>query len=256
MPSKLSASRLITLTASAIRQQGARLMTDAPWSFGVFVLSLPFVLLVPTLIQLMHPGFVAVLVVVNLLALVRISLAWHRQIALNGSTVGAAGRLRGAGWKYLALIVLFIAVAVALVSANDVMPFLVYAALNNVGGDALFFVCVFVAWAVMWGGLPYLLGIFALSLPSVAVSGKYDFGPMRRALRTSVWPLVGAQVMLIGSAALTRATLSRAVFEKSGGSIAYGALGILFCVASVVVATAMCAVAYRELRPGTGGIAA
>lgn len=252
MSSKLSGSRLITLTASAIRQLGARLMTAAPWSFGIFVLSLPFVLLLPRLIMLVHPGLVAGLVAVNLLALVRISLAWHRQITLHGRAQGAAGGRRGAGWKYLALIVLFIVVAVALVVVNDVMPFLVYAALNNVGGDALFYICVFVAWAAMWGGLLYLLGTFALSLPSVAVSGKFDFRRMRRALNTSVWPLVGAQLMLIGSAALTSAALSRAVFEKSGGSFAYGALGILFCVASVMVATAMCAVAYRELRSAAG----
>lgn len=256
MSTKLSASGLIALTMRAIKQQGVRLISGAPWSLGVFVLSLPFALLLPGLFRWVHPGLVAVLVAVNLWALVRLSMAWHRQIALSGPAGGAALRLGTAGWKYLALLVLFIAVAAALVLANSVMPFLVYVGLNNVGGDALFFGCVIAAWAVMWGGLPYLLGTFALSLPRVAVSGKYDFRLMRRRLRTSVWPLVAAQLMLIGSAALTSATLNRAVLERSGGSMALGALGILSCVAAIVLATAMCAVAYRELVTGAGNGAA
>lgn len=252
MPTKLSASRLVTLTASAIRQHGRVMMTAAPWSLALFVLSLPFVLLTPKLIQLVHPGFVAILCAGNLLTLVHVSLAWHRRIAAYGAAEGP----RGAGWKYLVLIVLFSALAVALVSANDVMPFLVYIALNNRGGDVLFFACVFAAWAVMWGGLPYLIGTFALSLPSVAVSGKYDFRRLRGALRTSVWPMVGMQLMLIGSAVLTRVALSRLLWERSGASLAQSVLGIVFCVVSVLVATAMCAVAYRELRADAGDRAA
>ncbi|MFD4839890.1 hypothetical protein ACFWP0_20470 [Achromobacter sp. NPDC058515] len=255
MSTKLSASRLIALTACALKQQGARLMTSAPWSLAVFVLSLPIVLLAPRLIELAHPGLVALVAVVNLLALVRVSMSWHRLIALSGPAEGPAWRLGRAGWKYLGLVVVFAVVAAALVSANDVMPFLVYVALNNVGGDVLFFGSVLAAWAVMWGGVPYVLGTFALSLPRVAVSGKYDFLRMRK-LRASIWPLVGVQLMLIGSAALARDTLSRAMFARSGGSFAFGSLGILFCAASVLMATAMCAVAYRELARGAGDGAA
>lgn len=215
-----------------------------------------FFLTLPITLLLQHLGLVYtkyfLFAVVNVLALTRMSAAWHRHIVL-GERADAADRRWGKGeWKLLALLVVLIAAATGLAYATSRVPILIYFSLNG-GADSVFYVSLFLALAAMWGPVLYLASTFALSFPRAAVAGTYDLWRMRRARRVSAWPLMSVLFLLAVFMVLTGALLAVAVSDISLASIALGGLGILLCVALVAVATAMCAVAYRELAADAGG---
>ncbi|MGH8818507.1 MAG: hypothetical protein ACREX5_18070 [Achromobacter pestifer] len=243
MSTKLKASRYLALSAATLKQRAGDLFRAAPWAFCVFVLTLPLTLLLPHL-SLVATGFLLV-GVINVLALARISVAWHRDILSDGRSGRAGWRLDRAEWKYFALLALFIAVVLAVVYATSRVPILIYFSLNR-GGDTVFFISLFLALAAIWGPVLYLAATFAQSLPRVAVSGTYEFLRVRRASRVSAWPLMSMLFLLAVFLAFTGGYLSVGVSKMSATAIALGILGILVCTAQVMMTTAMCAVAYRE----------
>lgn len=249
MSTTLKASRYFALSAATLKQRAGYLLRAAPWAFGVFVLTLPLTLLLPHL-SLASSGFLS-FGVINLLALARMSVAWHRDIVLQGRS-GVAGPQSGrAEWKYFALLAFFIAVVLAVLYVTYRVPIIIYFSLDR-GGDTVFFICLFLALAAIWGPVLYLAATFALSLPRVAVSGTYAFLRVRRASPVSAWPLMSMLFLLAVFLLFTGAYLSVAVSEMSAAAIALAVLGVLLCTALVMMTTTMCAVAYRESSASAG----
>nr|WP_315528197.1 hypothetical protein [uncultured Achromobacter sp.] len=248
--SKLPASRYFALTASTLRQRGYALWRSTPWAFALFVLTLPIALLLPHLSLVYSPFFLVV--VVNVLALTRLSVAWLRQTVAGSQADDADWRLRKPEWKVVALLALLVVIGTGLMYATARVPILIYFSLGG-NADSVFFVSLFLALAAIWAPVLYVVSTFAPSLARVAVSGQYDFWRTRQARRVRAWPMMSMLFLLAAFLVITGALLSRAVSEMSAAAIALGVLGILLCIGLVMMATTMSAVAYREQAPGVAG---
>jgi len=247
---KLPASRYFALTASTLRQRGGALWRSTPWAFAVFVLTLPIALLLPHLSLVYSPFFL--LVVVNVLALTRLSVSWLRQTVAGGHADDADWRLGKPEWKVVALLALLIAIGMGLMYATARVPILLYFSLDA-NADSVFFVCLFLALAAIWAPVLYGVSTFAPSLARVAVSGQYDFWRTRQARRVHAWPMMSMLFLLAVFVVITGALLSTAVSDMSAAAIALGLAGILLCIALVMMATTMSAVAYREQAAEVAG---
>ena len=216
----------------------------------MFVLTLPIALLLPHLSLVYSPFFLVV--VVNVLALTRLSVAWLRQTVAGSQADDADWRLRKPEWKVVALLALLVVIGTGLMYATARVPILIYFSLGG-NADSVFFVSLFLALAAIWAPVLYVVSTFAPSLARVAVSGQYDFWRTRQARRVRAWPMMSMLFLLAAFLVITGALLSRAVSEMSAAAIALGVLGILLCIGLVMMATTMSAVAYREQAPGVAG---
>lgn len=246
MSKPLAAGRFFAEAFGVIRQQGRRMVAAAPWSFGLFVLSLPFALLVSRSFGSIQYAFL-VLALVNMIALARMTFAWHRVIVL-GDAVNAGGG-GNAEAKHLALLMLFVIVAAAVLRATADMPIVIYFAMGGVG-DTRFFVTLFAILAVLWVPMLYAGSVYALSLPRAAVAGEYGFREARAAMPFKRWPLAAALFALILSVGLAKVMMLNVANRLKVSDIAYGVLFLACTIIMTLVVTAMCAVAYRESTRG------
>jgi hypothetical protein len=243
--SNLPANRYFALTASALRQQGGRLLKSTPWALAVFVMTLPVALLLPH--RSLVPSAFFLFIVVNLLALTRVSVAWLRQVVPGGHANSPDWRLGKPEWMSLGLLALLIAIGTGLMYATARVPVVLYFALDGVL-DSVFFVSLFLALAAIWLPVLYLVSTFFQSLARAAVSGRYDFWRTRQEGQTPAWPMMSVLFLLAVFLVLTGALLSKAISNMSVAAIALGLLGILLCLGMVMMVTTMCAIAYRERR--------
>lgn len=250
MSNKLPASRYFALTASTLRQEGNRLFKSAPWASAVFILTLPIALLLPHLSSVSSAFFL--IVVVNMLALTRVSVAWLRQTVLGGHADNADWRLGKPEWKAVALLALLIAIGTGLMYATARVPILIYFSLDG-NADSVFFACLFLALAAIWAPVLYGVSTFAPSLARVAVSGQYNFWRTRQARRVRAWPMMCMLFLLAVFVVITGALLATAISDMSATAIGLGLLGILLCIGLLMMTTTMCAVAYREQAAGRAG---
>lgn len=254
MSGTLASGRYIAQTLRVIRQQGARMLAAAPWSFGLFILTLPFAMAVPRFGGSVRYLFFA-LALLNLLALARTTYAWHRTIVLADAMDSRGVQQTEAEAKHLALLTLFIAVPVLILRATEDIPILIYFAMDG-ASDARFFIALFLAMAAVWGPMLYAGASFALSLPSAAVSGKYGFRALRIAMRVKRWPLVLALLMLTALVGFAKSAMREVVRYATASGVAYTVLFVVLSIVMIVFVTAMFAVAYRETVDAVDGGAA
>lgn len=253
MSSKLGARDLMAATAGTIRREGRAMLAAAPWSLAVFTLTLPFALLVYRLNQARDLLWVA-LALVNLIALSRMTFAWHRVVVLRGAgeaggagNIGDIGDVRGgtAEAKHLLLLsALAIGTAVLMRATGDI-PFVLYMMLDG-PANAVFFGSVIAAIALVWVPVLYLLAAVGTSLPRAVATGEYGFRSMRAAMRYPRWPVMLTLFLLIVVATFAYGYLFPLTYFVREAELAKGVFTILLSVVMTFVLMTMLAVAYRD----------
>lgn len=247
MSSKLGARHLIAATAGTIRRQGRAMLAAAPWSLAVFTLTLPFALLVYRLNQARDLLWVA-LALVNLIALSRMTFAWHRVVVLHGAGLdGNTGAARGgtAEAKHLLLLsALAIGTAVLMRATGDI-PFVLYMMLDG-PANSVFFGSVIAAIALVWVPVLYLLATVGPSLPRAVATGEYGFRSLRAAMRYPRWPVMLTLFLLIVVATSAYGYLFPLTYFVRAAELAKGVFTILLSVFMTFVLMTMLAVAYRD----------
>lgn len=254
MSSKLGARHLIAATAGTIRRQGRAMLAAAPWSLAVFTLTLPFALLVYRLNQARDLLWVA-LALVNLIALSRMTFAWHRVVVLQGAgntgnTVNT-GAARGgtAEAKHLLLLsALTIGTAVLMRATGDI-PFVLYMMLDA-PANSVFFGSVIAAIALVWVPVLYLLATIGPSLPRAVATGEYGFRSLRAAMRYPRWPVMLTLFLLIVIATFAYGYLFPLTYFVRAAELAKGVFTVLLSVFMTFVLMTMLAVAYRDSAQG------
>ncbi|MGE6919074.1 hypothetical protein [Achromobacter kerstersii] len=258
MSIKLGAGPLVAATASVLQRQGRAMLAAAPWSLAAFTLTLPFAL---TIFRVNRPSDLlwAALALINLIALARMTYAWHRiaaggeasrlPVARSGS--GEASRLpiaRGGSGeaRHLVLLSAIAIVITALARATGDLPYAVYMLLDA-PSDGRFYAALLAALAVIWLPVLYALAVYGVSLPRTAVTGEYGLGGVRAPMHYPRWPLMVCLLALIAMAsfaAINLEPLTYGGFETDHWPMA--TLSMLLCVPITFVVTAMYAVAYRD----------
>lgn len=245
MSIKLGAGPLVAATASVLQRQGRAMLAAAPWSLAAFTLTLPFAL---TIFRVNRPSDLlwAALALINLIALARMTYAWHRIAA-----VGEASRLpvaRGGSGeaRHLVLLSAIAIVITALARATGDLPYAVYMLLDA-PSDGRFYAALLAALAVIWLPVLYALAVYGVSLPRTAVTGQYGLGGARAPMHYPRWPLMVCLLALIAMAsfaAINLEPLTYGGFETDHWPMA--TLSVLLCVPITFWVTAMYAVAYRD----------
>ncbi|CAB3685081.1 hypothetical protein [Achromobacter pestifer] len=222
------------------------MLTAAPCSLAVFVVTLPVALILTRYAGSYLPLFL-LLAVLNMVALARVTLAWYRMTILEGAVYAWTpwgGRARA---RYLIVLVLLIAVAAALLQTTGDIPYMVYVVLSE-NSEVLFYCVLFVVLVLVWTPFMYLGSVGLLSLAHMAVTGKLEYASMRPSMRFKRWPLMAALCLLMACAGVTRSMLTDYGKIWSTDNLGYGVLGMLLCIILAGVVTVMSAVAYRESR--------
>jgi len=244
LSNKLGARHFVAATADAIRQRGRAMLAAAPWSLALFILSLPFALLISNLFPYGNGLFMA-LALINLIALARMTGAWHRVVKPGGLTGVGAHRGNAAQARHLALLGALVITATAMARATGDLPYVIYMVLAG-SNDAVFWSALCAALALIWVPTLYALAMYGLSLPRVAVTGKYGFQAARTAMPYKPWPLMLALLMLIAAAGHAGYILGMLAYGYPDVGLARAAISALLCVPLVFVVAAMYAVAYRD----------
>lgn len=222
------------------------MLTAAPWSLAVFVVTLPIALILTWYAGPYLPLFL-LLAVLNMVALARVTLVWYRMTILEGAAyvwTPWGGRARA---RYLIVLVLLIAVAAALLQMTGDIPYVVYVVLSE-SSEVLFYGALFVVLLMVWTPFMYVGSVCLLSLAHAAVTGKFGYWRTRPSLRFKRWPLMAALCLLMSCAGVTRSMLTDYGKIWSTDNLGYGVSGMLLCIVLAGVVTVMSAVAYRESR--------
>ncbi|WP_176089061.1 hypothetical protein [Achromobacter anxifer] len=247
MSHKLGARRFFAATASAIRGQGRAMLASAPWSLAAFMLTLPVALMSANLFP--YAGWpLLALALVNLIALARMTFAWHRVIGLQGPAGAADARGGTAEARHLALLGLLVLAVAALARATGDLPFLVYV-LTNGSGDHLFWIALAAALMLVWLPVLYALALYGQALPRVAATGEYGLRGLRAAAPYPCWPLMLALLLLTALAGYAGYALRTQIYEYPEVGMAQGVLAAVLCMPVLFVVMAMYAVAYRDSAP-------
>lgn len=244
MPNKLGARRFVAATAGAIRQQGRAMLAAAPWSLAAFTLTLPFALLIANLFPYGGWLFLA-LALINLIALARMTVAWHRVVNLQDSASVAAARGGAAQARHLALLGALVIAVTALARATGDLPYVIYMLIGG-SNDNLFWSTLIASLVLVWVPVLYVLAVYGLSLPRAAVTGEYGFRGTRAAMPYKRWPLMFALLLLVAVAGYAGSTLSTLAYEYTRAGLAQSAVSVLLCISITFVVATMYAVAYRD----------
>jgi len=244
LSSKPGARRFLAATAGAISQRGRAMLAAAPWSLAVFTLSLPFALLIANLFPYGGWLFLA-LALINLIALARMTFAWHRVVTLVDPPGVAAARGGVAQARHLALLAALVIAVTAVARATGDLPYVVYMVVGG-SNDNLFWGALFASLALIWVPMLYALAVYGLSLPRAATTGEYGFRGARGAMPYKRWPLMLALLLLVAAAGHAGYTLRMLASGYTDAELAQGAVSVLLCVPITFVVATMYAVAYRD----------
>lgn len=220
------------------------MLAAAPWSLALFTVSLPFALLTANLFPYGDGLFMA-LALINLIALARMTCAWHRAVKPGDLTGAGATRSSAAQARHLALLSALVIAAIAMARATGDLPYVIYMVLAG-SDDAVFWSALCAALALIWVPTLYALAMYGLSLPRAAVTGEYGFQAARAAMPYKPWPLMLALLMLIAAAGHAGYILGMLAYGYPDVGLARAAMSALPCVPLVFVVAAMYAVAYRD----------
>ncbi len=235
-------------TAGAIRRQGRAMLAAAPWSLAAFTLTLPFALMSANLYP--YAGWpLLALSLISLIALARVTFAWHRVIGLQDPADVAAARGGPAEARHLALLGALVIALAALVRGTGNLPFMVYMVTGG-ADDYLFWSALAAALLLVWLPVLYALAVYGLALPRAAVTGEYGFRGLRAAMPYPSWPLMLALFLLAALAGYAGYALRTQIYEYPEVGMAQGVLAALLCVPLMFVVNTMHAVAYRDSAPG------
>lgn len=227
------------------------MLAAAPWSLAVFTLTLPFALLVYRLNQARDLLWVA-LALVNLIALSRMTFAWHRVVVLHGAgrdrNTGAARGGTAEAKHLLLLSALAIGTAVLMRATGDI-PFVLYMMLDG-PANSVFFGAVIAAIALVWVPVLYLLATVGPSLPRAVATGEYGFRSLRAAVRYPRWPVMLTLFLLIVVATFAYGYLFPLTYFVRAAELAKGVFTIFLSVFMTFVLMTMLAVAYRDSAQG------
>jgi len=244
LSNKLGARHFLAATADAMRQQGRAMLAAAPLSLALFILSLPFALLITNLFPYGNGLFMA-LALINLIALARMTCAWHRVVQPADLTDVGATRGSAAQARHLALLCALVIAGTAMARATGDLPYVIYMVLAG-SNDAVFWSVLCAALALIWVPTLYALAMYGLSLPRAAVAGEYRFHAARAAMPYKPWPLMLALLMLIAAAGHAGYILGMLAYGYPDVGLARAAMSALLCVPLVFVVATMYAVAYRD----------
>jgi len=217
----------------------------APWALLAFILSLPFALLVSTLYKPSDQLFV-MLAWVNVIALARMTYAWHMVVILGdaeGTASSAPGRL-GEAQHLVLLAAITVPVAILGRITGDV-PYIVYSVMDA-PTDMVFAETLLAVLALIWLPVLYALSVLGLSLPRSAVTGAYGFRGNRAAMPYRRWPLILTLLVLVSVAGETYGLSYSLKHYYTGVGLAQVIVGTVLCALVTFVVTAMYAVAYRD----------
>lgn len=222
------------------------MLTAAPLSLAVFVLTLPIALILTWYAgSYLHPFLL--LAALNMVALARVTLAWYRMTILEGAAyvwTPWGGRARVG---YLILLALLVTVAAVLLQMTGDIPYAVYVFLSE-SGQIAFFCALFVVLVILWTPFLYLGTVCLLSLAHAAATGKFGYWRMPHATRFKRWPLMAALCLLMACAGMTRSMLTDYGKAWSTDNLGYGVSGMVLCILLAGVVIVMSAVTYRESR--------
>ncbi len=241
---KLGAGRLVAATVGVIRKQGRTMLAAAPWSLAVFVLTLPFALIVSSLYRL-QDWMILAAALVCLIAFARTTYAWHRVVLLGETARTAAARGGSPEARHFVLLGGLAVGGMAIARATGDLPYVLYMLIGG-GNDELFYGMLMALLALVWLPVLYGLAVYGVSLPRAAVTGTYGFGAVRGAMRYPRWPLMLAFFMLLVLGAHAANDLRPMLYDPVGVQALQGVLGAVACVAMIFVLTAMTSVAYRD----------
>lgn len=244
MSSKPGARRFLAATADTIRLHGRAMLAAAPWSLAVFTLSLPFALLIANLFPYGGWLFLA-LALINLIALARMTFAWHCVVALPASPGVAAARGGTAQARHLALLGVLVIAATAVARATGDLPYVIYMVLGG-SNDNLFWGALFASLALIWAPVLYALAVYGLGLPRAAVTGEYGFRGARGAMPYKRWPLMLALLLLVAMAGHAGSSLRMLAYDYTATELAQSAVSVLLCIPITFAVATMYAVAYRD----------
>ncbi len=245
---KLGAGRLVAATVGVIRKQGRTMLAAAPWSLAVFVLTLPFALIVSSLYRL-QDWMILAAALVCLIAFARTTYAWHRVVLLGETARTAAARGGSPEARHFVLLGGLAVGGMAIARATGDLPYVLYMLIGG-GNDELFYGMLMALLALVWLPVLYGLAVYGLSLPCAAVTGTYGFGAMRGAMRYPRWPLMLAFLTLLVLGAHASNDLRPMLYDYVGVQALQGVLAAVGCVGVIFVLTAMTAVAYRDSEIG------
>lgn len=239
MSHKFGARRFFAATAGAIRGQGRAMLASAPWSLAAFTLSLPFALMSANLFP--YAGWPSLaLALVNLIALARMTHAWHRVVNLRSAAGGGVSQVR-----HLALLGALVIAVTAVARITGDLPYVIYMMLGG-SNDTLFWGALFASLALIWVPMLYALAVYGLSLPHAAVSGEWGIRNARGAMPYKRWPLQCALLLLVAAAGHAGYTLRMLEYGDGAAAWAQSAASVLLCIPITFVVTTMYAVAYRD----------
>ncbi|MGS1011763.1 hypothetical protein [Achromobacter anxifer] len=244
MPNKLGARRLAAATAGAIHLRGRAMLAAAPWSLAVYTLTLPFALRIANLFP--HGSWLLLaLALSNLIALARMSFAWHRVVNLQDPAGVAAAEGGTAEARHLLLLGALVIAVTVLARITGDLPFVIYMVMGGSDGN-LFWGALFAALALLWVPALYAFAECGLSLPRAAVTGEFGFRAARAAMPYKRWPLMFAPLVLIAVAGYAGSTQCMLTDGCTVAESAQSAVGALLCVPITFVVATMYAVAYRD----------
>lgn len=220
------------------------MLAAAPWSLALFIVSLPFALLIANLFPYGDGLFMA-LALINVILLARMTCAWHRVVKPGDPAGVGATRGSAAQARHLALLSALVIAATAMARATGDLPYVIYMVLTG-SNDTVFWSALCAALALIWVPTLYALAMYGLSLPRAAVTGEYGFQATRAAMPYKPWPLMLALLMLIAAAGHAGYILGMVAYGYPDVGLARAAMSALPCIPLVFLVAAMYAVAYRD----------